>query len=340
MTTYSVAYPIFVRQGKRKTHSKVGYIDDKARIVIDPVFENGARFHEGLAAVAVRGRWGIIDTAGNFVIQPKMENWCRFQDGLAALPTRGKWGVIDQAGRFAIQPKYDYIGPFKEGYAVFRVGESEKARYGFLDKNGNERVPPQFRGARNFSEGLASVKLGNLWGYIVPSGVFKITPRFEGVRQGRLRPEETRPGYFVGGLAPVWSGDGYVFVDTTGQVVIKGDFDEASAFSEGRALIKRQGLHGFVEAGGKIVIETKLTYARDFSEGLAAVREKEWGPGSVPPSGFISLDGQMVIEPAFFGAENFYDGLCLVTTEDSIGYINKAGEFVWQGPYVEYGVLL
>ena len=47
----------------------------------------------------------------------------------------------------------------------------------------------------------------------------------------------------------------------------------------------------------------------------------------------------MVIEPAFFSAESFHDGWSLVTTKDSIGYINKLGEFVWQGPFVEYGVL-
>jgi len=31
--------------------------------------------------------------------------------------------------------------------------------------------------------------------------------------------------------------------------------------------------------------------------------------------------------------------MSLVTTEKSIGYINRTGEFVWQGPFVEYGVL-
>jgi hypothetical protein len=46
----------------------------------------------------------------------------------------------------------------------------------------------------------------------------------------------------------------------------------------------------------------------------------------------------MVIQPVFYSAESFRDGLCLVTTEESIGYINRDGDFVWQGPYVEYGV--
>lgn len=44
----------------------------------------------------------------------------------------------------------------------------------------------------------------------------------------------------------------------------------------------------------------------------------------------------MVIEPRFYSAESFYNGLSLVTTQDSIGYIDKHGEFVWQGPFVEY----
>jgi hypothetical protein len=30
----------------------------------------------------------------------------------------------------------------------------------------------------------------------------------------------------------------------------------------------------------------------------------------------------------------FRSGLCMVTTEEEVGYINHAGEFVWRGPYV------
>lgn len=50
----------------------------------------------------------------------------------------------------------------------------------------------------------------------------------------------------------------------------------------------------------------------------------------LPPAGFADLQGQMAISPVFYSADSFNDGLCLVTTEDSIGYINRLGEFVWQ----------
>jgi WG containing repeat len=172
---------------------------------------------------------------------------------------------------------------------------------------------------------------GKPLGYIDPSGLFKITPRFEGTRQGPSRIEETKAGYFVNGLAPVWSGHGYGFIDTAGKFVIEGGFDEANSFCEGRAVVKRGKRFGFVDSEGRMSSECKFTLARDFSEGLARLIEEEPRVGFYPPSGFINLHGQMVIEPLFYSAGSFQDGLCLVETEDSIGYINKQGEYVQEG---------
>src|SRR3954468_18090791 len=135
--TSVLLFPVHVRQGRSRTRFKVGYIDLRGHTVIDPVFDDGTRFYEGLAAVRVKSRWGMISTSGNFVIQPGLPSWCRFRQGLASLGTKtGKWGVIDLKGKFVIQPQFDYVGPFNEGLAVFRIGELTKARYGYMDKNG------------------------------------------------------------------------------------------------------------------------------------------------------------------------------------------------------------
>lgn len=338
--TYPHLFPIFVRQGRSGTSFKVGYINHQGNVAVDPVFDEGTRFYEGLASVKSRNRWGVIDTSGEFVIQPGLSGRCRFHEGLACISVKGTWGIIDRTGKFVLQPKYAHLESFREGRAVFRVGEfqhRERWRYGYLDASGFEVIPAVYHNAYGFSECLAAAKVGNLWGYIDPSGVFKITPRFDGTRQGRRQLEDTRAGYFMNGLAPVWSGRGYGFTNRAGMFAIEGRFDEASSFRDKRALIQYQGRFGFVDLSGRIVIETRLTYATDFSEGLATVREKEYGLGFVPPCGFVDVDGNMAIEPAFYNAESFRDGLSLVTTENSIGYINRNGEFVWQGPYVEYG---
>ena len=51
--------------------------------------------------------------------------------------------------------------------------------------------------------------------------------------------------------------------------------------------------------------------------------------------GFIDRSGNLVIPPEFSFTGCFRNGLCLVTTEDEIGYINRRGDFVWRGPFVE-----
>jgi hypothetical protein len=174
--------------------------------------------------------------------------------------------------------------------------------------------------------------VGSLWGYIEPSGIFKITPRFEVTRIEPRRPEDTEIGSFNQGLAYVWGGNGYGFVDKTGNFVTRDDFDEADGFREGRARVrlKQQKRCGYIDPSGAVVIEPRFASASVyFSEGLASVKEREdrpdssKGPASVKldqmaPRGFIDLDGNMVIEPKFFSTQSFQGGLCLVETEKAI----------------------
>jgi hypothetical protein len=241
-------FPIFVRQGKNRSRFKVGYIDEKGVTIIEPIFDDGTRFYEGLASVRVRNRWGVLDTSGQFVIQPKVWSWCVFEDGVASISVKGRWGVIDNKGEFVVEPKYSFMGWFRNGFAAFRTGDRrEQWRYGFVDRGGVEVVPPVFRDVTGFSEGLAAAKLGDLWGYINTQGVFKITARFEGTRQGKHGPEETTAGYFIDGMAPVYVNQGYGFIDNTGTVIIDGRYEEAESFHDGLALIQRNGRHGFID---------------------------------------------------------------------------------------------
>src|SRR5438270_1518647 len=234
-------------------------MDQRGEIVIDHVFDDGTGFHEGLAAVRVGKSWGFIDTSGKFAIEPTLYNWCHFQEGLAAICWRGgKWGLIDREGKFTIQPKYSYLGGFNEGLALFKVGE-KSSRYGFIDRQGREVIGATFKEGGRFSEGLAAVVLGNLWGYITPTGAFKIAPRFEGSRVTPRGTRHTDAGYFSNGLAPVWSGKGYGFIDTTGAFVSRDDFEMAHSFHEERALIQQEGRFGFVGPNGTVSIKPRFT---------------------------------------------------------------------------------
>jgi hypothetical protein len=55
--------------------------------------------------------------------------------------------------------------------------------------------------------------------------------------------------------------------------------------------------------------------------------------------GFIQHDGSFPFQPRFFGVGRFQHGLALVETEKELAYIDKAGDVVWSGGYVDIGFL-
>lgn len=158
------------------------------------------------------------------------------------------------------------------------------------------------------------------------------------------------------------------FIDRTGKVVIKPQFDDAEDFSEGLALVVisrtkefidvagkvvivprdfepingfTNGLargnitntspytKGYIDKTGKLVIDTKAMGACEFSEGLACVQAGKWG--------FIDPSGRYVIKPQFDEVSYFREGFATVTFWDQSkasqhkqGYLDKTGRIVIQ----------
>ncbi len=58
--------------------------------------EGAGAFREGLASVAIDGRWGFIDVLGNERIPFIWQSAGDFHHGRAAVCRGGKWGYIDR----------------------------------------------------------------------------------------------------------------------------------------------------------------------------------------------------------------------------------------------------
>ncbi len=183
---------------------KHGYIDGTGKLVINPQFEFGGPFSEGLAMVCV-GECDFDHRLGyHFNKDGKRED----------LEQHFKYGFIDEAGKLVINPMFESAESFREGLAAVCVGrgcyggfdnKAEK-KWGYIDKAGAMVIPPQFDVAVDFHEGLAGVSIGGKWGYIDKAGKFAINPQFgwsgnfehgiAPVNIGKLDdPETIRSGY-------------------------------------------------------------------------------------------------------------------------------------------------
>lgn len=159
-------------------------------------------------------------------------------------------------------------------------------------------------------------------------------------------------------LFPIEVNGKHGYIDKLGNVVIKPEFDDCFAFSEGYASVKKGKAWGFINTDGDMVIEPR--FADDihcFKEGFAMVsplgsdltefiNEKgdtvimpynetwfEWTEGLLSVSvndkwGCIDKKGNMVIEPISDEPIEFSEGLADVCIDGVRGYIDRTGKFV------------
>lgn len=79
-------------------------------------------------------------------------------------------------------------------------------------------------------------------------------------------------GKFSEGLKLVKIDGKYGFIDKTGKIIIKPQFEYAYDFSEGFGRIVAKGKYGFIDKTGKIIIKPQFDDAWNFSDGLAKVK--------------------------------------------------------------------
>ena len=95
---------------------KTGFIDTKGQWVIQPQFDSGDIFSNGLVAVKVGEKWGYIHVSGQWVAQPLFDLAGRFtENGLAAVKVGEKWGCINATGQWVIEPQLDHPWCFPFG---------------------------------------------------------------------------------------------------------------------------------------------------------------------------------------------------------------------------------
>ena len=300
-----------LRQGE-----KSGYMDKTGKMVIKLQFYGANDFSEGLACVCMRDcKSGYIDKTGKMVIAPQFDSAGDFSEGLANVSILNKsgyfdkTGYIDKTGKMVIEPQaYSLSRNFSEGLAGVCIRDGKA---GYIDKTGKMVIEPQFDGVNDFSEGLASVRIGDKLGYIDKTGKMVI------------EPQRFTSGIFSEGLAGVYSVDKSGYMDKTGKMVIEPQFDGASGFSEGLACVRIGGKSGYINKTGKMVIEPQFDQAYDFSEGLACV---EIGN----KYGYIDKTGRMVIKPQFDSAQVgvFSHGLAQVVLRGNYVYIDRSGRVI------------
>ena len=117
-------------------NGKVGYMDLDGQIAIEPRFDAGGAFTEGLAPAQLNGRWLFIDKSGATVASlPEEVVFAEsLSDGLSLVTAEAgqatrKFGYIGKDGKWAVKPVWDEAQPFRDGLAYVGIWKGEVAVY-------------------------------------------------------------------------------------------------------------------------------------------------------------------------------------------------------------------
>jgi len=256
-------------------------------------------FSEGLAPARPYGvrLWGFVNAGGHFATPPKIraDEVGPLSGGLATIIVDGKTGYVNRSGKTVIEPSFVRADPFSDGFArVVTTGpclyktndgpcsepiilpgyvtpyefrqhnaqsEVEVCRFSFIDGTGRLLTNLTFEDADGFSEGLAAVKIGKLWGYIDTTGAVVIPPSFtyaKSFADGRALVERARSTL--------------EYINKSGQTVIPPRFKYADSFSEGLAAVSTGDFYIYIDRAGKQAIAARFVKASHFYKGLAHVQ--------------------------------------------------------------------
>jgi hypothetical protein len=343
---------------KIKKGGKYGFINQKGEIIIKSQYDDANDFSDGLAAVKQGELWGAIDKSNTMVIKPQFSESFSFKKGRAAVSRTGKTGfdVINKTGAKVLHTENYFV--FFNGFAdgIEPVTNPTTQKVGLLNLKGIMLADANYDEVRAFSEGMAVVKKGGLYGFIDKSGKLVIQPTYNdassfnnglavvkaGLRSGILN----KAGKFVLPIGSYSNVFGYVdgmirvakktkdgqskmgFVDRAGKLVVPTTYDEAGDFHEGKAFVIKDGKYGYIDTTGKVVIPFQFDNSGEFSEGMASINMDG-------KYGFIDETGKVVIKPDYESALPFNDGYTVVGKDGMFGILDKSGKMTVNAKYSE-----
>lgn len=267
-------------------------------------YEDVSCFMEDYCAVKSKDCWGFVNFKGKVDVSCNYKKVSSFSDGYASVVDQdNSIYFIDTDGNKAIATKdteYTEFGLISDGVMTAVSG----GKYMYLDKSFKKLFGDyDFASAMNI---VAAVKSGNDWEIIDGNGKSIGGRKYQDVIIDENGYACRKNRLFAN------TGEGYVMLDSEGNMVSNQVYEDAKLFSFGTlAAVKLGGKWGYVDQKGNMVIEPQYEDARSFSYGIAAVKVYDkWG--------FIDEKGEMKINAEFYDSKDFCkEGSCFVKVGDT-----------------------
>lgn len=184
---------------------KVGVLDRLGNCVTPNKYLSVGEYENGLSCIISSAdgtytkdslkEYGYMDWEGNIVLSS-----CSFLskqlNGLSVICRKGTWGFYEvKQQKLAIVEGVSFLGLIYDGLAkanyggTFTTDKVIGGKWGFVDRKGKIAITPMFDYAFNFSDGIATVKMGDKYGFINSTGVLIVPCEYDKVESHFIEGE-------------------------------------------------------------------------------------------------------------------------------------------------------
>jgi hypothetical protein len=295
---------------------------------------------------------GFIDSLGNEIFTDKFDILDeKYNSGLVFFEKNEKRGYLDKNGKIVFKSKKVWLS-FSEGFIAINDADN----FYYLNTSGEcainltrLKMPERKEISKifNFHNGLAMVRIkdkgfddsDNDHSCFVIEEEVNLFPGnwlFGFINKNgewKIMPTLDNASSFSDGISIARKNEVTYFMDLSGDFITKLDYPwYVGEYSEGFAIVYKTDSCFFINKNGKKINNLVFKRANPFSDGMASIEiNDKWG--------FIDTTGQIVIKPKYHSRGNFSEGLAPVSLEvrekgysyDSYfmeGIINKKDEIV------------
>lgn len=332
-----------------RVNDKIGFIDKLGNVVVEPKYDSGLNFSDGLALVCnkdlensdfynPRKNCGYIDTTGKEVIELKYEDGVDFVDGVSIVKKGIKAAFIDKTGKELTGFDYTFVSSklLGENMALVSATDVKTGADGWNIINIKDGYKPilsadaTVMNALGCSNGLCAVKQAHVdgrydtngkYGFIDYSGNIVIDYKFD-----------TAFSFNGNDFALVVVNDKVGFINTKGEYIIEPNYNDFSRgivdYDSDIILLNKdnENLIAFDKTGKELFTTKGKFYEDGIVEGYAVIRES--GSNNYT---FINEKGKQVFD-SYYRANSFSEGLALVRpSKEEFKFINKDGKVILGG---------
>lgn len=329
-------------------NDKIGYINNKGEMKIQPIFLNGGEFSGGFAAVRKNGLYGYINQSGDFIIKPQYDFASAFINDMAVIYRDGKPFFINKFGDQVLDSSY-----YRFTFLTTQKGivETKSGKVGVISvatkkllidtlyssisdfKNG-VAIVEEFSQKKNMTQKRRIGVIDTIGNYIVPFGKFEeIKPFVDGYAVVEIYDRKNKDGNTDG------------VIDTRGNLLfinpyknncyIDGDFHEGFAKislykywipeKDGIISTTEKSYEGFINLKGELALnDTNYRYVSDFSNNRAFIKQNDFK--------YFLIDSKFnVLSKNNYKNvlhDKFQNNFAIVETETGWGIIDTSENFI------------